>query len=93
MKKILITAILALLSATALLAQRYGPEEFHFLPPPVPKFMVFAGDNDRFMDIEKVKSMMEEFPAVRHILIENTGHNSFIEAEDTVYEQMCGFIG
>lgn len=47
MKKILITAVLALVCPAALLAQRYGPEEFHFLPPPVPKYMVFAGDTVR----------------------------------------------
>jgi len=60
--------------------------------PPVP-ILVFEGDHDRFMDIEAVRKMIEKFPKVKHCLLENTGHCSFIEAEDKVYEQMCEFIG
>ena len=41
------TIILMLLCSIAATAQRFGPEEFHFLPPPIPRVMVFAGDTVR----------------------------------------------
>ena len=60
--------------------------------PPVP-VMMFEGDSDRFMDIDRVKKMMADYPKVKHVLLENTVHNSFIEAMPEVYKQMCEFIG
>ena len=42
---------------------------------------------------EGVREMISKFPKVKHVLLENTGHNSFIEAEQRVYEQICEFIG
>lgn len=63
-----------------------------YADPAVP-MLVFEGDNDRFMDIEAVRLMIDKFPEVKHCLLENTGHCSFIEAEDKVFEQMCEFIG
>ena len=60
--------------------------------PPVP-MMMFEGDSDRFLPLEGVREMISKFPKVKHVLLENTGHNSFIEAEQNVYEQICEFIG
>lgn len=60
--------------------------------PAVP-ILIFEGDNDRFMNIEDVRKMIERFPKIKHCLLENTGHCSFIEAEEKVYQQMCEFIG
>ncbi|MBO4571842.1 MAG: alpha/beta hydrolase [Bacteroidales bacterium] len=60
--------------------------------PPVP-IMMFEGDSDRFMSIEAIRKMMADFPKVKHILLENTGHNSFIEVLPAVYQHMCNFIG
>ena len=60
--------------------------------PPVP-MMMFEGDSDRFMSLEGVRQMMEKFPKVKHVLIENTGHNSFIEAQEKVYQHICDFVG
>ena len=60
--------------------------------PPVP-IMMFEGDNDRFMNMDGVRQMMEKFPKVKHVLLENTGHNSFIEAEQAVYQHICEFLG
>ena len=47
-----------------------------------------AGDNSH-----AVRQMMEKFPKVKHVLLENTGHNSFIEAEQAVYQHICEFLG
>lgn len=60
--------------------------------PAVP-ILAFEGDNDRFMNIEDVREMISKFPKIKHCLLENTGHCSFIEAEEQVYQQMCEFIG
>lgn len=60
--------------------------------PPVP-IMMFAGDSDRFISIEGVREMISKFPKVKHVLLDNTGHNSFIEAEDKVYQHICDFVG
>lgn len=71
--------------------ERYDLQDI-YENPAVP-ILCFEGDNDRFMDIEAVRRMIEKFPKIRHCLLENTGHCSFIEAEDKVYEQICEFIG
>ena len=60
---------------------------------PVVPILVFAGDNDRFMDIEAVGRMISKFPAVNFHIVKDTGHSSFIEAENEVYEHLCQFIG
>lgn len=60
--------------------------------PPCP-LMMFHGDCDRFMNIENIRNMMDKYQKVKHILLENTGHNSFIEAEDKVYQHICEFVG
>lgn len=60
--------------------------------PPVP-MMMFEGDSDRFLDLEGVTQMIRKFPKVKHILLENTGHNSFIEAQEKVYQHICDFVG
>ena len=60
--------------------------------PPVP-MMMFEGDSDRFLDLEAVTQMIRKFPKVKHILLENTGHNSFIEAQEKVYQHICDFVG
>ena len=63
-----------------------------YADPEVP-IMCFEGDNDRFMNLEDVRKMIEKFPKVSHVLLENTGHCSFIEAEDKVYQHICEFVG
>ena len=55
--------------------------------------MSFEGDCDKFMPLERVQEMISKYPKVKHVLLENTGHNSFIEARDKVYEQICEFLG
>lgn len=53
--------------------------------PPVPLTLVY-GDHDNFLSLERVARMQELFPAVRYVLIPDTGHNSFIERPDRVIE-------
>ena len=77
----------------SILGMQFRPDFSDVLDnPPVPVLM-FEGDTDKFMDVEKVRQMMDKFPKVKHILLENTGHNSFIEAEEKVYQHICDFVG
>lgn len=71
--------------------ERYDIQDV-YSNPAVP-LLIFEGDNDRFMSLEAVKEMIAKFPKIKHCLLENTGHCSFIEAEEKVYQQMCEFIG
>ena len=51
--------------------------------PPVPLTLVY-GDHDNFLSLERVAQMQASFPAVRYVLIPDTGHNSFIERPESV---------
>ena len=51
--------------------------------PPVPLTLIY-GDHDNFLSLERVAQMQASFPAVRYVLIPDTGHNSFIERPESV---------
>jgi len=55
--------------------------------------LMICGDNDLFMTVEEVGKMQEQFPDVKVVTIENTGHNSFIEAPEKCAELVVDFIG
>ncbi|MCR5827856.1 MAG: alpha/beta hydrolase [Bacteroidales bacterium] len=59
--------------------------------PPVP-ILAIMGDHDNFMPMAKIEAMKEEFPKVRFEIVENTGHNSFIEEPDKVVQIVKSFI-
>lgn len=58
--------------------------------PPVP-LMLVHGDHDNFLPLEKVDQMKERFPAVRYVLVPETGHNAFIERPEAVVEALRAF--
>lgn len=58
--------------------------------PPVP-LMLVHGDHDNFLPMEKVDTMKEKFPAVRYVLVPETGHNAFIERPEAVVEALERF--
>ena len=59
--------------------------------PPMP-VLAIMGDHDNFMPMAKIEAMKEEFPKVRFEIVENTGHNSFIEEPDKVVQIVKSFI-
>ena len=77
----------------SIIGMQLRPDMQHLFENPCVPIMVFAGDNDRFMDSEAVKNMVLKFPKVRFSILKDTGHISFIEAFYKVYEQFCEFIG
>lgn len=77
----------------SILGMQQRPDMQKVFEAPKAPILVFCGDNDRFMDIEEVKKMVEKFPEVRFSILEDTGHSSFIEAFQKVYEQLCEFVG
>ena len=50
------------------------------------------GNKDKFNPIERVNAIAEEFANVEVKIIENTGHNSFIEEPDRCLEILSAFI-
>jgi pimeloyl-ACP methyl ester carboxylesterase len=50
------------------------------------------GNKDKFNPIERVNAIAEEFSNVEVKIIENTGHNSFIEEPDKCLEILSAFI-
>ena len=50
------------------------------------------GDHDNFMPMERIVAMKEAFPKVRFEIVENCGHNSFIEQTDTVVSIVKSFM-
>ncbi len=59
--------------------------------PLAPALFVF-GDKDKFNPIERVNEIIGQFPDVESKIIENTGHNSFIEQPDKTLEIVSEFI-
>lgn len=76
-----------------ILGMQQRPDMQALFENPQSPILVFCGDNDRFMDIESVKKMVDKFPKVRFSILKDTGHSSFIEASQQVYEQLCEFVG
>lgn len=58
---------------------------------PLPTLFIY-GNNDKFNPIERINGIIEEFPMVEVKIIENTGHNSFIEQPDKCAEIISAFI-
>lgn len=59
--------------------------------PHSPALFVF-GDKDKFNPIERVNEIIGQFPNVEGKIIENTGHNSFIEQPDKCLEILSEFV-
>lgn len=51
------------------------------------------GNKDKFNPIERVNAIIDEFSGVRIKIIENTGHNSFIENPQETADILSEFIG
>ena len=58
------------------------PDSCAQMEDPAMPVMAIMGDHDNFMPMEKILSMKESFPKVRFEIVENCGHNSFIEQAD-----------
>lgn len=56
-------------------------------------FMIICGDNDHFITMECFSKMKEQFHQIRFEILENTGHNSFIEAGERCLELVKDFVG
>ncbi len=76
----------------SIIGMQKRPDMQELFNNPVVPILVFVGDNDRFMAVDAVKEMIAKFEKISFYMLENTGHSSFIEAEDKVYEQLCKFI-
>ena len=50
------------------------------------------GNKDKFNPIERINGIIEAFPNVDIKIIENTGHNSFIENPDRCLEIVSEFV-
>ncbi len=59
--------------------------------PHSPALFIY-GDKDKFNPIERVNSIIEEFPNVKAQIVGNTGHNSFIERSEACVEIIKSFI-
>lgn len=57
----------------------------------LPTLFVY-GNKDKFNPIERINGIIEEFPMVEVKIIENTGHNSFIEQPDKCAEVLSVFV-
>ena len=55
------------------------PDSCAQMKDPTVPVMAIMGDHDNFMPMEKILAMKESFPKVRFEIVENSGHNSFIE--------------
>ncbi len=63
MRRIVITVLCAVLAAASANAQRYVNEELQFKSPPVPQYVVFAGDTVRFNRSDLYERMDRELIA------------------------------
>ena len=52
-----------------------------------------CGDSDPFISVSTFDEMKKRFRNVEFHLLKNTGHNSFIEAEDETVDKLCEFFG
>ena len=57
------------------------------------RFLIITGDHDIIMPLEEVEKMRSNYQNVRIEILENTGHNTFIEAETQTLEIVKDFIG
>lgn len=57
----------------------------------LPVLMIF-GDKDKFIAPEKARELAARYPRFRQAVIPDTGHNSFAEAPEKVYEIVRDFI-
>ena len=69
------------------------PDSCEQLKDPVMPVLSIVGDHDNFMPMEKILAMKEAFPKVRFELVENCGHNSFIEQPARDVELVRDFMG
>lgn len=59
--------------------------------PKVPVLMFF-GRKDNFISNEKALAAMEQFPGISSVILENSGHNGFIEEPDAVLNAIENFL-
>lgn len=71
------------------MGQRPSSEEF-MKNPPIP-VLAILGDHDGFIPMEMVEKMKADFPAVKYVVLENTGHNAFIESPAKALEALLNF--
>lgn len=57
------------------------------------KAMFIFGTEDKFITNEVRESLIKDFPNVKAVTVEQTGHNSFIEEPEMVAEAVKEFIG
>lgn len=56
------------------------------------KVLFIHGDSDKFNPSEKIQAIIEDFPHVRTEIVQESGHNSFIEQKDRCIEILSSFI-
>ncbi len=57
-----------------------------------PRLMIF-GDDDNYIPREVMEKMVADFPTAQSVLIEGSGHMSFIEQSEKTLEALKGFMG
>lgn len=57
------------------------------------KLIMVFGDSDKFMGIDQVRSLIAEYPNAQTYILEETGHNSFIENPVRTAEIINGILG
>lgn len=57
------------------------------------KVLFVHGDSDKFNPIERIQTIKDEFANVRTEILKESGHNSFIEAEDSLLCVLADFLG
>ena len=85
MKRITTFILAFLASALAASAQLYGPEEFHFQSPPVPSYMVFAGDTIRLTRSDLYERMDRELIAFTY---SHTNSILMLKRSDRYFQQI-----
>lgn len=57
----------------------------------VPMMAIF-GDSDRYFTLDDINLMVSKIPSLKHYIIPNTGHNSYIENPQQVVEKIVDFV-
>lgn len=73
------------------LMRREDRSEF-FAKTSMPRLMIF-GKHDAYIPQEIAQSMIEKYPTAKHVWLENSGHNGFLEQPDESAQAILEFIG
>jgi len=54
--------------------------------------LFISGSDDTIISAETFNRLREQYPAIKFVLFDKCGHNSFIEKMEESYEQVCQFL-